>query len=359
MQLHYALGHAIMRLRAPGRLLLALRRWRHGSAALGELGWAQPVLQLPREVPSELALIVVRRLLISAARGCQHRYSWLRACVRVVRSPEVTFARLRINGPAVARGIRRADAQAATPEVRRAALEGADVERIKLYWKLRAPRDVHTIWRSCCEAAASWRASVRGIPCERQALEAVAEEASSPVLAMPPLRIAEAYRAYATSLACQRPDQVLVVEDKDTAAAWLCNRATYAIRCMLYFEMGDAWKRTDMTVEQAAAWTHQFHAPLVQEGVLRPTSLDAWRTSLPSAYTTMKSKCWQTGAHTCMRECHSCVCAAFVRGAGGPTAANCAWRGAHGGSPWSSSGPATRPGRWRTQGATCVRGMRS
>lgn len=89
---------AITRLRAPGRRLLALRRWRQGSAALGELGWAQPVLQLPREIPSELALIVVRRLLTSAARGCQHRYSWLRARVHVVRSREVTFARLRING---------------------------------------------------------------------------------------------------------------------------------------------------------------------------------------------------------------------------------------------------------------------
>lgn len=205
------------------------------------------------------------------------------------------------------RGIRRADVQAATPEVRCAALDGADVERIKLYWKLRAPRDVHTIWRSCCEAAASWRASVRGSPCERQALEAASEEASAPVLAMPPLRIPEAYRAYAARLPRPRPHQVLVVEDKDTAAAWMCSRAAYANRCEHYFEMGDAWQRTDMTVEQAAAWTRQLHAPLVQEGVLRPTSLDAWRTSLPSAYTIMKSNCWQTGAHTCMRESHSCV----------------------------------------------------
>lgn len=308
----YALGFGLLELRRAGRRLLGIRRWRAFMEGIGEPGWSLPVVSLPRSATPGARHAVRQRLVALLADGDAARRSWVQLRLRVVMGPAETYARARMRMSSVSRVASLAELDAATPQGREGALQGADLVRVKRYWKPTLLQFPMSRLSRGVDALIAWfrqwqRHDRSGATMGHAKAQRLAEFLAAPLLSDPPAACSDAYREYVSALPQAGVDQVVVIEDKDTSSAWLSSRCAYLIRSLHFVLQDWSWVRSALSPDGAARAVMEAHRPLVESGVLRPTSLDRWAAGLPSLYTTQTAKCWQDGARCCTREKHSCV----------------------------------------------------
>lgn len=139
--LFYRIGIDILRLRRPGRSLLASRRWRMAARQHQELPWWLPSLVVPRQLHPNVLRSLRRQLLDRLSRGGRGRRMWLRERLRIVRGPSPTLARQTFGMAAACRSCVVAELLD-QPARMQDALNGTDLERIKEYWKVSIPATV-------------------------------------------------------------------------------------------------------------------------------------------------------------------------------------------------------------------------
>lgn len=254
----YRVGFALLHMRRPGRRLEGLRRWRHGAALLGELPWALPVVRLPRDLAPECRRDIVRRLRDALADGCAWRRAWVTERLRCVQAPATTVARRRFG---MAQAARDADCARlrAMPEAWQArAAAGLDLRRIKKYWKVPDIVTPMDRWRALTlelEALAARVRRSRPTLCTDWRLVAL------PTLGQPTLPMTKELEQYYPSLPVPRPDEVAIIEDKDTNAGWLMNREAYQWRGLRCIEGDGVWLRTKLSgIAAARRIAEPFHA---------------------------------------------------------------------------------------------------
>lgn len=128
-----------------GRRLLGIKRWRHAAEVMRELPWRIPVLPYPSDAPRGLRAPTTRHVCEVVANGCCWRRRWLRERLRPVSDVALMFISRHMNMQAVARDARLEDLATAHPARAAAAAAGADLIRVKYYWRLpilRSPAEV-------------------------------------------------------------------------------------------------------------------------------------------------------------------------------------------------------------------------
>lgn len=295
----YRLGFGILGLASPGRRRLAARRWRFGSALIGELPWAFSVLRAPREVPSAAFGALAGSLFRELSAGCPWRYAWLRRRTCVVRDVEVGCVSTRRQSldrsvlwtstplPQVNERMRcRAWTSSGTKSTGR--------PRFTALWPLCGVRPPAT-WPHGSKPTASCPADPsRGLGdrrCPRS-----------------PAASADAYGARPRGGASagkpgggpghRRQGHSGGVDVLATPLRLALRPLPRAGRGLAPHAAVAGWGRGRLMEE---------HRSPGLVGLVRPASLAAYEAGLPSVYTTMKSKCFQTGSRTCTRAGHSCV----------------------------------------------------
>ena len=196
---------------------------------LGELRWHLEAARYPRELPAAARGAFQRRLLRYVAGPCQF-----------VRGPLETVARQRFDMHRVARETRGCDLDAATERERSDALSGADLCRHKCFWKLTIPRAPVGVLRSLKEAVERWlprhAPRVRLGPDGRRDRRPMAllnarpiDTIVGPALATPPPILSPEFMSYCRQVPRRSEDLTIVIEDKDTAAAWTASRIGYRL----------------------------------------------------------------------------------------------------------------------------------
>lgn len=310
----YEVGSAVRQLKRPGRRLLASQRWRRCSQRFGELPWAFKPLALPRGLPQAAVRQVLRQIAAHLARGCPWRALWVRTVLRPVQEAQTTYARRCFGMAAAARTCHMAELDAASPDVVRRALAGADMLRSKRYWKLPVVEDATERWRRASATVSEWLAVHS--PCMPTAwrrqpllLEPLrrAGRLTAPILMCPVPAPTAAYAAYVQELRPARHGEVLVIEDKDVAAAWRCGLLEYRLRTRHYLEADGVWRRSPLTPLQAGRYLEKLFRGLAARGLTPRCSAEQWARGVPSLYSTVKAKCWEDGRHSCERHAHCCV----------------------------------------------------
>lgn len=181
-----------------------------------------------------------------------------------------------MNAQRVARETDVGAVERAPPELRTAALAGADLRRHKNYWKVAAWRPLHAVWSEVALDTATWiaknraRAAHRSMPARGRpaTLAALSEEVAAPVLRQSPLQPSPEFLAYSAAIPRPSPTQVVVSEDKDGAAAWIADAMAYRIRCWHWLTFGAAWRRTALSCSDAAHRIRDAHTdPAILFGV--------------------------------------------------------------------------------------------
>lgn len=295
-RLLYRLAFALLHLRRPGRRLQGIRRWRFGSSRVGELPWRFGAVRVPHAATVEARRALRSRLLDGLARGCRWRRAWVAERVRFVKAPVTTFARGRFGMAEAARTARCSALRAMSPDWAARAARGEDLVRIKMYWKLPMPASPARQWRDQLEELHGFvrRLAPAGVPASLPC-----EQIAAPFLAQRFVAPDPAFAAYSARLPMPSAEQVLVIEDKDTAAAWLMGRAEYQWRGLRCIESDGAWRPSGMPASRAAALVAAAFRSGELRTALRPVSEQRWLRGLPALYTTQKAKCWDTGRHVC------------------------------------------------------------
>lgn len=277
--LFYRAGFALLRMSRPGRRLLGIKRWRHAAEVMRELPWRIPVLRYPSDAPRSIRAPTTRHVCEVVAKDC---------CWR--RDVALTFISRHMNMQAVARDARLEDLAKAHPARAAAAAAGADLIRVKYYWRLPILRSPAEVWRST--------AGARFVAAER---------AAALMLFAPRPDPPEAYQVYVRNLTLPGPSQVLIAEDKDRAAAWIGDRWAYQWRCLQCLAGDGSWTVRPMTRAEAAASLAAAFSGDALRGIWPRTSQARWMEGLPMLYCTQIAKCWSTGMRTCSRPGHVCM----------------------------------------------------
>lgn len=301
----YRLGFLLLKTSRMGRLRLGVERWSRQMDLWGELPWTFRPLPIPRNLSPPAARLLIRQLLGVVARGNAWRLRWLQARLRPVRSATRTHAQERFTMPHVCRTSETSRLDLVPPERREEALAGGDMRRYKMYWKLPVHQTSTALWHEAASSADEWLRRYSRFPDEEYCLGA-AYAAALPALLQPePAPAPESeFLAYVSALPSPQPDELVVVEDKDTAAGWLCSVECYLLRTQHYIEFDGVWTRTNLTLEQTGACLRELFKPLVVLGALRDLPLGRWISGIPSVYSTVKFKCWRESKHVCVRDNH-------------------------------------------------------
>lgn len=305
----YKLGFALLQVRRTGRRLQGRRRWAHHMAANQELGWSFSALQVPREADPAAARLVARGVCKHVARGCPWRYRWLRERLAVVRGAAQTYAGQRFGMSGAAR---HADTRALLgigSEAQRAALSGADLQRVKAYWKLPLYRSAAEQWEQMSATLEGWleRHLPRGLVHICMARRDTVEHLAGPMLLSAPPAESDEFRRYVERLPIPTPSEVVIIEDKDQASGWLSSREGYLLRCIHFITHDAAWALTELTPEEAGRYLQAPHEPVVRARLIPTTSLERWTSGVPTLYCTQKAKCWTSGGRICSRAGHNCM----------------------------------------------------
>lgn len=112
------------------------------------------------------------------------------------------------------------------------------------------PRSPEAQWGEACRELRDFvrLLAPKGVP-EDRACEVVA----APLLVQAPAELDERFVAHLRSIPEPRPDQVLVVEDKDASAGWLMDKLAYQWRGLQCVEGSGVWTPSGLTAAEAAA----------------------------------------------------------------------------------------------------------
>ena len=113
---------------------------------------------------------------------------------------------------------------------------------------------------------------------------------------------------YTQQLRPPADDEVLALEDKDTASCWRMNRLAYQIRTYHFFDQDSThWQRMPACTLEDVAFEHEeLYKHLREHGLMLRTTCRSFRDSIPTAYATVKAKCYHTHQHICKKPQHSC-----------------------------------------------------
>lgn len=301
--LFYRIGEALTRLKRQGRRLQGVRRGKFASDGLRELLWSFPALLMPRDADAGILARVRHAAIHRLAGGCPHRRRWLQLRTRLVRGRAATYASMRLTMIGSARRADVAALKRAAPALVARARSGADLVRIKKHWKVPMIRGPVAQWSEAVAGLEGWTRVAKR--CETQRWDP--ETLAGPLLTRLRPPADPLYSAHVRALPRAKAGQTLIVEDKDTAAAWLADEVCYQWRSWKYITQDGTWQETSLGLQEAAQEVAAQFLPVQGKGLLGAVSMDKWAEGLPRLYTTQKAKCWATGAHTCTRQGHCCV----------------------------------------------------
>lgn len=110
-----------------------------------------------------------------------------------------------------------------------------------------------------------------------------------PALFQPEPELSAEFSAYVAEFPAPQPHELVVVEDKDTAAGWVPDAESYLLRTQFYIEFDGVWARTTLSLEHSGACLRELFRPLVALGVLRDLPVGRWTSGIPSVYFTVKA----------------------------------------------------------------------
>lgn len=273
-------------------------------ASIGELPWSFAAIRMPADAGTDELSECARRALWACAAGVSCRYRWLRERVRICRGPARRYGQ-RFGMQRACRAANVTDLDSVPEELRRRALDGTDMTRIKRYWKLAVPGDPALNEQMAAAELEHWLASYTpraALPrrSESDRHRAIAQMAAEPLARQVFAPPSAAYSAYAAALPVPVDDLMLAIEDKDPSSAWICDRTSYLVRALHYIEHDQSWTRTALTKEQVGRYLRALFADLIRRGVLPRTAPARW-AGAPELYVTVKAKCRDTASHTCAR----------------------------------------------------------
>ena len=101
---------------------------------------------------------------------------------------------------------------------------------------------------------------------------------------------------------------ILVGEDKDKHSAWIVDHESHLWRIYQQFYTSPLrWQFMTMPINDVLRQRRTLHqlSPYTRKTCHTPKLMD--HTTLPAIYCTIKSKCYDTGTHTCKKPNHSCM----------------------------------------------------
>lgn len=221
-----------------------------------------------------------------------------------MQTPAHTVAAVRFNMCAVSRAMRLQELLALDAHSRHAAENGHDMRRIKRYWKILDIRSPHALWTQTAASVVEW---VRQIHTTGRAAAVEPERVAAAMLLMPRRTVTPEYREQIQRLPIPTDTEALVIEDKDTAAAWLCNKDLYRWRSWRCLTDDGSWEAVPWTLAQTGRYVADLFAAPRLRSAMPCTSQARWCEGVPSLYCTVKAKCWADGRKTCTRDQHVCM----------------------------------------------------
>ena len=123
-----------------------------------------------------------------------------------------------------------------------------------------------------------------------------------------PINIPSELRRYAELMPVVPDGYILVGEDKDRHSAWIVNHECHIWRVWHQFNsVPDRWRQLYFSKVEILRMRQVLHmlCPYTRKTASTPKLLDD--TTIPAIYCTIKSKCYETGTHTCCKHGHSCM----------------------------------------------------
>eukprot|EP00933_Yihiella_yeosuensis_P084273 TRINITY_DN9869_c0_g2_i2.p1 TRINITY_DN9869_c0_g2~~TRINITY_DN9869_c0_g2_i2.p1 ORF type:complete len:1202 (-),score=121.45 TRINITY_DN9869_c0_g2_i2:263-3868(-) len=310
----YQIAHAMSHHPKPGLRQRGLRRMAWIMKWCAQLPLQTVCFRMPHNLkPSKIwkQLALCKEAL---AEGVPQRWAWLREHLRCVKTPADTILKKRLNMIAVMKraqwSVYLAMSKRQLAEIQRS----NDLQRIKVWGKFVDVMNGKKMRRLLSQEIYKLTSQLRlAEPVKRQVHSAL-------ILLLPgirdPLPPSISLCNFIASYPRPGANEVLIIEDKDTAAAWMGDALKYQMRVFKMLDQDKNWSKMDISLDDCARLRVQavgkISSELLHPGLKKWLVASADQSHIPYGYATIKSKCHQGDAsiasvHSCTKPGHSCM----------------------------------------------------
>ena len=192
---------------------------------------------------------------------------------------------------------------------RLSAWSGKTFRQLKLYHELRQPVDAGKLFRDLSENMREFLCFARSSDaCFKLVLGELVSLCEQAVYKHTCMAWPQEKRNVHSQFVMPCSHEVLVVEDKDPAAAWLIPIRDYCLSILHLLEKEVAkWELTTLSIADAWQFKKSAFDMVWRAGFGPARGHEVTLDSLPYLYATIKAKCFRSGCRVCSRDAHSCM----------------------------------------------------